>query len=283
MDMVLGVDIHFEMVPTPAPVPTPIPNPFVGMVFDPAGLLVGQVMSLAMAMVSGTPPLGPVLINGFPATTVGTATVDAYGDLRNITGTRTACPFRWPGQYEDAETGLYYNRFRYYDPLAGRYVSRDPIRVRGGLELYSYTSDTSGRTDPFGLMDCARAKKQAQKTIEEAQAGKIRLATNYHGRLPSNVEADILSSPEKVFFSEGQGECLAFYKDGNVVVTETGSRRGQVVTSYGDKGPRGSSGAAVLGGSPTDPGLPITPAAITGGTIPAPGGTTLPPATEILP
>jgi hypothetical protein len=38
MDMVLGVDIHFEMVPMPAPVPTPIPNPFVGMVFDPAGL-----------------------------------------------------------------------------------------------------------------------------------------------------------------------------------------------------------------------------------------------------
>ena len=60
MDMVLGVDIHFEMVPMPAPVPTPIPNPFVGMVFDPAGLLVGQVMSVAMAMVSGTPPLGPV-------------------------------------------------------------------------------------------------------------------------------------------------------------------------------------------------------------------------------
>ena len=79
MDMVLGVDIHFEMVPMPAPVPTPIPNPFVGMVFDPAGLLVGQVMSLAMAMVSGTPPLGPVLINGFPATTVGTNAINTLG------------------------------------------------------------------------------------------------------------------------------------------------------------------------------------------------------------
>ncbi len=79
MDMVLGVDIHFEMVPMPAPVPTPIPNPFVGMVFDPAGLLVGQVMSLTMAMLSGTPPLGPVLINGFPATTVGTNAINTLG------------------------------------------------------------------------------------------------------------------------------------------------------------------------------------------------------------
>ncbi|HAA67836.1 MAG TPA: hypothetical protein DCE55_01735 [Planctomycetaceae bacterium] len=40
-----------------------------------------------------------------------------YGDLRNLTGDRHTCPFRWPGQYEDAETGRYYNRFRYYDPL----------------------------------------------------------------------------------------------------------------------------------------------------------------------
>jgi len=39
--MVMGVDIHFEMVPMPAPVPTPIPNPFIGMVFDPVGLAVG--------------------------------------------------------------------------------------------------------------------------------------------------------------------------------------------------------------------------------------------------
>ena len=45
---------------------------------------------------------------------VWSATIDAYGDLRDVEGTRPACPFRWPGQYEDAETGLYYNRFRYY-------------------------------------------------------------------------------------------------------------------------------------------------------------------------
>jgi RHS repeat-associated protein len=79
MDLVLGVDIHFEMVPMPAPVPTPIPNPFVGMVFDPAGLLVGQVLSVTMALVSGKPPLGPVLINSMPATTVGTNAINSLG------------------------------------------------------------------------------------------------------------------------------------------------------------------------------------------------------------
>lgn len=43
--------------------------------------------------------------------------------MRALAGPRTACPFRYQGQYEDTETGLYYNRFRYYDPEAGQYLA----------------------------------------------------------------------------------------------------------------------------------------------------------------
>jgi RHS repeat-associated protein len=39
--------------------------------------------------------------------------------LRDERVALTVCPWRWPGQYEDEETGLFYNRFRYYDPAAG--------------------------------------------------------------------------------------------------------------------------------------------------------------------
>ncbi len=61
-------------------------------------------------------------------------------------------PFKYQGQYEDAETGMYYNRFRYYDPKAGSYVSQDPIGVAGGNPtLYGYCFDTSTQIDPFGL------------------------------------------------------------------------------------------------------------------------------------
>ena len=80
------------------------------------------------------------------------ATIDAYGDLRNITGTRSACPFRWPGQYEDAETGFYYNRFRYYDPR-GSYISSDPLLAPRCLDLYKYVDDPLVATDPLGLAD----------------------------------------------------------------------------------------------------------------------------------
>ena len=64
---------------------------------------------------------------------------------------QTDNPWRFPGQYEDAETGLYYNRFRYYDPELGRYLSEDPIGLLGTLALYSYVYDPATWLDPWGL------------------------------------------------------------------------------------------------------------------------------------
>ncbi len=60
--------------------------------------------------------------------------------------------FGLPGQYAD-ETGLAYNRFRYYDPATGRYLSPDPIGIAGGLDLYGYARNNPLRfIDPDGLM-----------------------------------------------------------------------------------------------------------------------------------
>ena len=74
-----------------------------------------------------------------------------YGEVRHVDGWREACPFRYPGQYEDVETGLYYNRFRYYDPEGGIYLSQDPIGLQGGTNLYGYVKDTLTWTDFLGL------------------------------------------------------------------------------------------------------------------------------------
>jgi RHS repeat-associated protein len=81
------------------------------------------------------------------------AQLDVYGVAQNDVAA-TSCSWRWPGQYEDEETGLYYNRFRYYDPDAGRYACQDPIRLLGGLALYAYVGDPLGWLDPFGLSKC---------------------------------------------------------------------------------------------------------------------------------
>jgi RHS repeat-associated protein len=61
-------------------------------------------------------------------------------------------PLRFPGHYFDPETGLHYNRFRYYSPLLGRYLSRDPVGFLAGLNLYVYAGNSpTNSADPSGL------------------------------------------------------------------------------------------------------------------------------------
>ncbi|MDK2127045.1 RHS repeat domain-containing protein, partial [Parachitinimonas caeni] len=60
-------------------------------------------------------------------------------------------PLRFQGQYYDEETGLHYNRFRYYDPDLGRFVSQDPIGLRGGINLFEYAPNPLEWIDPMGL------------------------------------------------------------------------------------------------------------------------------------
>ncbi|MBL5886573.1 RHS repeat-associated core domain-containing protein, partial [Lelliottia aquatilis] len=65
-----------------------------------------------------------------------------------------ACRLRFPGQYEDEESGLYYNRFRYYDAETGQYLSPDPIGLMGGTNPYGYVANPLRWVDPLGLMCC---------------------------------------------------------------------------------------------------------------------------------
>ncbi len=58
---------------------------------------------------------------------------------------------RFQGQYYDKETGLHYNRYRYYEPYSARYVSKDPIGLFGGLHSTKYVSDPNQWVDPMGL------------------------------------------------------------------------------------------------------------------------------------
>ncbi|NHC05115.1 RHS repeat protein, partial [Acinetobacter sp. 187] len=60
---------------------------------------------------------------------------------------------RFQGQYYDEETGLHYNRYRYYEPHSARYISKDPIGLQGGLNNSAYVSDPNQWVDPLGLSD----------------------------------------------------------------------------------------------------------------------------------
>lgn len=64
----------------------------------------------------------------------------------------TFCPIRFQGQWEDTETGLYQNRFRYYDPVSGQYSSRDPIGIFGGWRSQGYVDRPVCEFDADGLV-----------------------------------------------------------------------------------------------------------------------------------
>ncbi|EMA3755653.1 RHS domain-containing protein, partial [Salmonella enterica] len=58
---------------------------------------------------------------------------------------------RLPGQQYDEESGLYYNRHRYYSPGQGRYITQDPTGLKGGWNPYQYPLNPIHKVDPLGL------------------------------------------------------------------------------------------------------------------------------------
>ena len=80
-----------------------------------------------------------------------TYTYDSFGNTTNSSGSLTNF-FRYTGREFDTESGLYFNRARYYDPNAGRFVSEDPEMFEAGVDFYVYTLENPvGFTDPFGF------------------------------------------------------------------------------------------------------------------------------------
>jgi RHS repeat-associated protein len=75
---------------------------------------------------------------------------------------------RFQGQQEDAETGLSYNRHRYYDPSVGRFISTDPIGLRGGINVYGYGRNPISSTDPLGLS----CKEKSPSALAASWQGK---------------------------------------------------------------------------------------------------------------
>ncbi len=88
-----------------------------------------------------------------PARKIG-AEYDEWGNLLNEENPQQLQQLiRLPGQQYDEESGLYYNRHRYYDPLQGRYITQDSIGLKGGWNFYEYPLNPVQYIDPFGLAD----------------------------------------------------------------------------------------------------------------------------------
>ncbi|MCU0107959.1 RHS repeat domain-containing protein, partial [Rodentibacter caecimuris] len=99
-------------------------------------------------------------------------------------------PFRLQNQYFDEETGLHYNFLRYYEPMTGRFICQDPIRLEGGENFYRFADNTQGWVDPLGL---ARFCTRALKNIP----GSSDIDPNFRGGL------DLGIFHEHIFYDDG--------------------------------------------------------------------------------
>ena len=138
---------------------------------------------------------------------------DAFGVIQ--AGGSVTINLRFPGQYYDQQSGLYYNHNRYYNPELGRYMEPDPLGLKAGLNPYAYAgNDPVNKTDPSGLCfedACVGEIIAARYAIMVAtpyvvQAGQYvymnapRIAAAAEGFLPSSagsVSAGIANSVEK--------------------------------------------------------------------------------------
>jgi RHS repeat-associated protein len=106
-----------------------------------------------------------------------------WGKTEEAPGARAKTSIRFAGQYADPETGLHYNRFRYYDPETATFICADPIGIDGGLNEFGYVPDPNSWFDPFGL--AATANMNLGNNLENKRKNELR-AQGY-SILPSKV------------------------------------------------------------------------------------------------
>ena len=96
---------------------------------------------------------------------VQTYSYDSFGNMTQA-GTITQ-PFTYTAREFDTETGMYFYRARYYDSKVGRFVTKDPIGFKGGINVYAYVGNNPIKyRDPSGHMGCSQSNNTNAKGYE---------------------------------------------------------------------------------------------------------------------
>jgi RHS repeat-associated protein len=120
----------------------------------------------------------PQEISDYQGNIVWSGNYKAYGSIALAQENAIDNNLRFQGQYFDEESGLHYNRFRYYDPQVGRFINQDPIGLAGGINNYRYVPNPVGWVDPFGL------------ACKEILGSQSEFDAKYSSRFSSKKEAD---------------------------------------------------------------------------------------------
>ncbi len=146
----------------------------------------------------------PCLIEDDSGTAVWRARIDPYGRADIVPEAKIEFNLRFPGHYFDRETGLHHNRFRYYDPVLGRYIQSDPWGIAGGYNLYAYCSNPLLHADVRGLGEQDETPDEpAQPDAEATQ--RIRVLTPEEQALAQQLVSITRGLAQSMIDNEDQG------------------------------------------------------------------------------
>jgi RHS repeat-associated protein len=144
----------------------------------------------------------PTRVVGSDGETVWAANYTPWGAAKLLTGNASVNPLRFQGQYADDETGLHYNRHRYFDPHIGQFISPDALGLNAGSNLYQYARNALVWTDPLGLDPhdlegwIERNGQEVPGTRAEVQSGGLSKAEAGRWGLKSHTEPKYLKQFE---------------------------------------------------------------------------------------
>ncbi|WP_213881486.1 RHS repeat-associated core domain-containing protein, partial [Pseudomonas sp. dw_358] len=123
------------------------------------------------------------------------ATYRSWGEVQSLAVGEVEQNLRFQGQYFDIETELYYNTFRYYDSLTGRFTTQDPIGLEGGNNLYRYVPNPTAWIDPWGWECWSTARKnywKAEAKVPSQTYSPANMARMSDGKAPK-MKVEVVS------------------------------------------------------------------------------------------
>jgi RHS repeat-associated protein len=166
------------------------------------------------------------------------ARITPYGMAEVEIGESFHMPLRFPGHYFDVETRLHYNRFRYYDPLLGRYLQSDPDGIEGGLNLYGYGEGNPLKNVDIQGLTCITEKKKKRSKLRwkaKKERNKKRRAPKRTRKALKKKGGDLVKiAQEKAIEAKNKGSHQTMIsvvrdkKTGEIFVAESGKPRPKI-------------------------------------------------------
>lgn len=194
---------------------------------------------------------------------------DPDGDGRNV-----EVSLRFPGQYHDRESGLWYNHNRDYDSELGRYVQSDPLGLAAGPNRYTYVRNgPTYKIDPKGLLDEIIVNGQrysyshtvAVRFTDPGSYGGNPFSNDYGAEYANSYDAyeDAIDAAEREIYCDEDNNCVNGL--GNPVDPVTGYPLDEIIVT---------GGQTTTPINPSLPDIPTSDGGTTGGTPPSPSGPT---------